>query len=357
MSRPSSPFPSCFYPSSTSDDHDAPHAPPKPPPPPPLSGNPNLTTCLYHTDAAVFSLTWSRSFIGRSLHVTLLHHAFLSPPPSPAISAPSLHLQIKPLVFWKKHGSKRLLPNVRLFYDLTKARFGSGPEPVSGFFIAAVVDGELALIVGDLTKEATAKVKAKPVGNPEQALVLRREHVVAKRIYSTRAKFGGKSREIEINCGGEDCSRLIFSVDGKKILQIKRLKWKFRGNERVEIDGVSVQISWDVYNWLFDSQNDDSHAVFMFRFDDETSQEKQKSAAAANSNNVAVWAHQQAWNLGMTGIEWRKIGKSASSSSVSMSSAGSSAGSSSVMEWASMEESELSAGPSGFTLMVYAWRR
>lgn len=355
MSRPSSPFPSCFFPSATTDD---PQAPP-PPPPPPISGNPNLTTCLYHTDAALFSLTWSRSFLGRSLHLTLLHHAFNSPPP---LSTPSFHLDIKPFVFWKKHGSKKLSPTVRVFWDLSRAKFGSVTEPQSGFFVAVVVDGELTLLVGDLAKEAHAKTKSEPSGRngyPDQALVLKREHVIAKRIFTTRARFGGKTREIQINCGQDDCSKLVFSVDGEKVLQIRRLKWKFRGNERVDVDGVNVQISWDVYNWLFDHHNDDSHAVFMFRFEEEEGGEEDQDENSGNKsgNGMALWAQQQIWSLGLSGIEWRKMGKSLSSSSVSMSSAGSSGGSSSVMEWANVEDSELTAGPSGFSLMVYAWRR
>ncbi|KAJ4977488.1 hypothetical protein NE237_002594 [Protea cynaroides] len=35
-------------------------------------------------------------------------------------------------------------------------------------------------------------------------------------------------------------------------VEVKRLKWKFRGNERIVEDGVLIQVSLDVYNWLFD---------------------------------------------------------------------------------------------------------
>lgn len=171
--------------------------------------------------------------------------------------------------------------------------------------------------------------------------------MVAKNIYTTKARLGGRMRDIQIDCGyNDDFSRLSFSVDGKRVLQIKRLKWKFRGNERIEVDGVPMQISWDVYNWLFESDTNDGHAVFMFRFEEDEQDQL----------SVGHWAQQQHfWNFGMNGIEWRKMGKSFSSSSASMSSAGSC--SSSVMEWATMEESELTAGPSGFCLLVYAWRR
>ncbi|XP_062020263.1 uncharacterized protein LOC133736686 [Rosa rugosa] len=347
----SSTFPSCFRPSPTTAQH---HHSPPPTPPPPISGHANLTTCLYHTDFALFSLTWSRSFLGgRSLHLNLLHHAFDSPPPPS--SSPSFHLNIiKPFFFWKRHGSKKLAPNILIFWDFSRARFGSGPEPVSAFYVAVVVEGDMTLLLGDLNKEAYAKTRAKQAldESPQpQALVLKREHVVAKNIYTTKAKLGGRIRDIQIDCGhNDDFSRLTFRVDNKRVLQIKRLKWKFRGNERIEVDGVPMHISWDVYNWLFENDSNDGHAVFMFRFEeDEQDINTQLS--------VGHWAQQQQqfWNFGMNGIEWRKMGKSFSSSSVSMSSAGSC--SSSVMEWATMEESELSAGPTGFSLLVYAWRR
>jgi hypothetical protein len=208
----------------------------------------------------------------------------------------------------------------------------------------------MTLLLGDMNKEAYAKTRAHQSPQP-QALVLKREHVVAKNIYTTKARFGGRMRDIQIDCGyNDDFSRLSFSVDNKRVLQIKRLKWKFRGNERIEVDGVPMQISWDVYNWLFESDTNDGHAVFMFRFEEDEQDQL----------SVGHWAQQQQqqhhfWNFGMNGIEWRKMGKSFSSSSASMSSAGSC--SSSVMEWATMEESELTAGPSGFSLLVYAWRR
>ncbi|KAL6207347.1 hypothetical protein ACLB2K_018305 [Fragaria x ananassa] len=279
-------------------------------------------------------------------------HAFDSPPPPS--SSPSFHLNIKPFFFWKRHGSKKLAPNVLIFWDFSRAKFSSGPEPLSAFYVAVVVDGDMTLLLGDLNKEAYAKTRANQVldQSPQpQALVLKREHVVAKNIYTTKAKLGGRIRDIQIECGhNDDFSRLSFSVDNKRVLQIKRLKWKFRGNERIEVDGVPMHISWDVYNWLFENDGNDGHAVFMFRFE-EDEQDINTQLSVGN------WAQQQQqfWNFGMNGIEWRKMGKSFSSSSVSMSSAGSC--SSSVMEWATMEESELSAGPTGFSLLVYAWRR
>ncbi|CAK8568571.1 unnamed protein product [Lathyrus sativus] len=347
----SSPFPSCFRPSPTTDDIR--NSPPPPPPPPPHSTNPNLATYLYQTDIGLVSLTWSRSILGRSLHVQLHHHPFDSPP-NPSSS--SFHLHIKPFVFWKKHGTKKLSANTHLFWNLSKAKFGSGPEPNSGFYVAVVVDNEMTLLVGDSNKDAYAKSKSKskePKNNHSQYLVMKREHVYANKIYNTRARFGGKMRDIQIDCGGRDHSKLCFSVDGEKVLQIKRLKWKFRGNERVEISGVPVQISWDVYNWLFVKDNSEGHAIFMFKFE-EDEEEQHQQHQSKEKGLMNLWTQQ---NMNLGGYEIGKMGKSWSSSSVSMASSGGSFGaSSSVLEWSSVEENELVV-PVGFSLLVYAWKR
>ncbi|XP_022751813.1 uncharacterized protein LOC111300448 [Durio zibethinus] len=368
----SSSFPSCFRPSGTSENNHV--------PPPQTSGKTNLATSLYHTNLGLFSLTWSHSFLGHSLHLHL-HPSSDCSPSSPLSLSSSLsfstlnfHLRIKPFIFWKKRGYKKLssakVPTVQVFWDLSSAKFGSGPEPDSGFYIAVVVDGEMTLLVGDSTKEAYVRTRAK---KPErsQALVLRRENVFGNRVYNTKARFGGKSREISIDCRVNEDAKLCFSVDNEKVLQIKRLKWKFRGNERIEVDGVSIQVSWDVYNWLFDQDLNNGHAVFMFKFENEGSEileeDHQQDGAEEvvdpfnEKNGIVLW-QQPLFSFGMNGIEWKKMRKrllrtarSSSSSSISMSSA-SSGGSSSVTEWASVEESELSAR-SGFFLLVHAWKK
>ncbi|PWA39438.1 hypothetical protein CTI12_AA571790 [Artemisia annua] len=160
---------------------------------------------------------------------------------------------------------------VHIHYDLSRAKFGSGPEPVSGFYIAGIISGQMVLLVGDSPSQAYSKAKST---NPDksQITILRREHVygISTKKYNTQATFRGKTRDITIDCTRVSCgdeSRLCFSVDNKRVLVVKNLQWKFRGNERVEIDGVHIQVSWDVYNWLFDEETDDGYALFMFRFE------------------------------------------------------------------------------------------
>nr|DAD28985.1 TPA_asm: hypothetical protein HUJ06_030453 [Nelumbo nucifera] len=155
----------------------------------PTSDNANLTTCLNYTNLGVFSLTWCRNVIGRDLQI-------------------DLHF-----------------------------------DDQSGFYAVVVVDGVMTLLV-DRTK--TQKPKRR-----NQVLISRREHVFGNKVYTMRAIFGGKARDISIDCSvSGDEPWLCFSVDQKRVLQIKRLKWKFKGNERIEVDEVPIQVSCYVYNWL-----------------------------------------------------------------------------------------------------------
>ncbi|XP_043720756.1 uncharacterized protein LOC122668232 [Telopea speciosissima] len=341
----SSSFVSCFRSTTLPMDLDPPAK--EPPPASHTSGTNNLSTCVYNTDLGVFVLTWCCKVIGRALHIDLRlddHDEDVS-----------FRLRIKPFLFWGRHGSKRFnLSNptrkVEIFWDLTKVKFNSDPEPQSGFYVAVVVDGEMILLVGDSYNEAYSKTRArKPERTP--ALILRRENVVGNKYYKTKARFGGKTRCISIDCnmGSGDELSLFFCIDGKSVLEVKRLKWKFRGKERIEIDGVPIQISWDVYNWLFDDAKN-GHAVFMFRFE--------KMEELDENGIVGLPLQQQPCGFGMNGFEWKKIKKSllkTRSLSFSSMSSASSGCSSSVMEWTSTEESELMS-PSGFSLLVYAWR-
>ncbi|PHT40484.1 hypothetical protein CQW23_19338 [Capsicum baccatum] len=345
-----SPFPSCFR--RPIEVAAASAAASRPHPQPPVAANPNLVTSLYNTHLGLIALTWSRNLFGRSFHIHFLLNdsdGFVECN-STMISSPHdlspFHLHIKPFVFWKKQGSKELHNNVHIFWDLSKAKFGSGPEARSGFFIAVIIKGEMVLLVGDLPKEAYSRTRArKPEKNPIPNMVLRREHVCGYKLYITKANFGGKEKEISIDCRiGED-PRLFFSVDNKRTLQIKHLKWKFRGNERIEVDGVPVLVSWDVYNWLFDD-DEDGYALFMFKF------EKSSFDDHHFNNGIQMWS-QQSCGFGFETKMMKKGVLRSTSSSSSLSSASSSC--SSVMEWASTEENKLK-GPSGFSLLVYAWK-
>lgn len=125
----------------------------------------------------------------------------------------------------------------------------------------------------------------------------------------------------------------------------------------MEVDGVYVQVSWDVYNWLFEEDKEDGHALFMFRFekfgfDYDRADDDEPYLARLNGYGSGFGLAFEAKKMKKSGM-LGTARSSASSSSFSLSSA-SSCGS--VMEWESVEENELK-GPSGFSLLVYAWKR
>ncbi|XP_021739436.1 uncharacterized protein LOC110705809 [Chenopodium quinoa] len=380
----STPIPLCFRPSSTAPSLEYLHAPPSSAAT--TTSTPNLTTCLYQTHLGIFSLTWSRSLLSRSFHLHLHPPHYLSSPPPLSISSPSFHLTLKPFLFWNKNGVKKLPPppqslsSIYIFWDLTGAKFGPGPEPVSGFYIAVVFEGEVVLLIGDLEKEAFAKTKAKKVGSlvnnggkPPPSLVIRREHVFGNRFYNTTTELGGKLRNIliELNTNNEEDPRLVIRFDSKRVLQVKHLRWKFRGSERVEVDGHPIQLSWDVYNWLFEEDcgtHDDGYALFTFRFEKNNGEDEalkqsingggggklEERESYSGSNKGVIWSQDSCGlNYERKRMKKKLLVKTRSSSSSSLSSV--SSGSSSVLEWESVEENELK-GPTGFSLLVYAWK-
>ncbi|KAL5980527.1 hypothetical protein ACLOJK_028435 [Asimina triloba] len=318
------------------------------------SANSNLTTSFYHTTHGLAVLTWSRTLLTNALSIDIHIQE----------STASFRLRLTPWLFWKKKGSEAShlsRATIEFHWDLSRAKFHSGPEPHSGFFVAVTYNRQMLLLLGDSHHAAYSKTQSARLPKQPQ-LVMRREHVFGRRSYATRAVIAGQPREILIECGGRDESRLSISIGGKRVLQVKRLRWKFRGNEKIIYDGVPVQVSWDVYNWLFDYEgggeddDDHRHAVFIFRFENELGEEEE----CCGEKGLGAW---KVFGLGLEGLEREKMKmkrkksllKTISSSSLSSSSL-SSGSSSSVMEWASSEESEMQIA-GGFSLLVYAWRR
>jgi hypothetical protein len=156
-------------------------------------------------------------------------------------------------------------PPLALFWDLTAARYdpaASSPEPVSGYYVVAVASAEVVLAVGDLAAEF---VKAKFEGQIPRARVApvsRVERVVVSdpaAMHAARVRFaeGGPEHEVSVSCapaapgsgGGGD--ELWVCVDGKRAVQACRLRWNFRGNQTVFVDGQPVDVMWDLHGWWF----------------------------------------------------------------------------------------------------------
>lgn len=157
------------------------------------------------------------------------------------------------------------------------------------------------------------------------------------RSYKWRAQFLGSKHDIEIEC---DEGVLKVKVDGQTSLVVKRLTWKFRGNERILIDGIEVELFWDVLSWV--NGNSNGHGVFVFQVGD-----------------GGVMPE-------MVGPE-RKLMKKGLLTAPAMVSLTASPSSSSVLQWteessdggrSSCSSSRRSCGSNGgFSLMLYAWNR
>ena len=132
----------------------------------------------------------------------------------------------------------------------------ASPEPLSGYYFVAVANAEVVLAVGDLAAEF---VKTKFEGQIPKARFLplaRRERVVVSdpaAMHTARVCFaeGGPEHEVSVGCatssgGGEE---LWVSIDGKRAVQARRLRWNFRGNQTVFVDGAPVDVIWDLHGW------------------------------------------------------------------------------------------------------------
>ncbi|CAN6197231.1 unnamed protein product [Urochloa humidicola] len=235
-------------------------------------------TCLYHARLAgrpvALSVTWTRGS-GLAGHAA----AAVSVVAADAASGDIVfRADIKPWLFAKHKGSKTLdvfgasaggASKVDVFWDLSGARFGAAsPEPAEGFYVAVVCDSEMVLLLGDMRNEAFRKTGAGRTGT-DALLVARREHVVGKKVFSAKAQFfhHGRCHDVVIECdtaGAKDKDPcLVIHIDRKPVMRVRRLVWKFRGNQTILVDGLPVEVFWDVHSWLFGSAT--RNAVFMFQ--------------------------------------------------------------------------------------------
>ncbi|XP_008806297.1 uncharacterized protein LOC103719024 [Phoenix dactylifera] len=374
-------------------------------PPASTATGPSQTTSIYETHLGLAALSWSRTVLGLSLRADLRcagGGAAAATEDENDEDEESPRFRIRPWMFWKRRGSKlfhlkdqQQHRTVEFSWDLTRARFPAcgGPEPSAGYFVAVVVGGEMLLVAGDLVDKAYRKTKVARGKSPwNSILISRREHVAlgesgGGRSYKTRARFGGKEREISIDLETKEKERdvgMLLGVDGEIVLQVRRLRWKFRGSERVEVEGgTRIQVSWDLYNWFFQRKNkapttasaaaaaELGHAVFLFRFEWEAGKERHFVKGFGGPARGVYYYKGIGGYLGKNrnrsesssgdgggNVEGRRRGRKKSllkTTCSSPSSSASSASSSTVMEWASPEETELQ-NADGFLLLVHVWK-
>nr|CAD1818414.1 unnamed protein product [Ananas comosus var. bracteatus] len=197
----------------------------------------NLVTCLYQSQfsgrSCVITLAWSKNLMGQGLSIEI------EDSPSGRCLC---KVEIKPWLFSKRKGSKGLEAEngkVEIFWDL------SAPSSDPGL--------------------SRWKISTPPPSNA--SFIAKREHVYGKKVYYAKAQFcnNGQSHDLAIECdtAGLKDPCLEIRVDKKRVMQVKRLAWKFRGNQTILVDGFPVEVFWDVHNWLFGSPS--GSAVFMFQ--------------------------------------------------------------------------------------------
>ncbi|KAI4311003.1 hypothetical protein MLD38_035941 [Melastoma candidum] len=223
----------------------------------------NLVACSYRCRlkgrCCLITLTWSKHMMGQGLSVRI----------DDSSNQCLCKVDVKPWLFSKRKGCKSLeaySSKVDLYWDLSSAKFRSGPEPLEGFYVAVVFDRHIILLLGDLRKEALKKTNA-TLSPSSATFVGKREHIFGKKVFATKAQFcnEGQVHAVVIECdtAGVNDPCLLLRIDSKTVMQIKRLRWKFRGNHTIIVDGLAVEVLWDVHDWLFAAPGGD--AVFMFK--------------------------------------------------------------------------------------------
>lgn len=248
----------------------------------------NLVTCVYQCRlrgrTCSITITWSRNLMGQGLSVGI---------DDPA-NQNLCKVDIKPWLFSKRKGSKSLeaySSRLDVCWDLSSAKFGSGPEPLEGYYVAVVADRQMILLLGDMSKEALKKTGASPLSNA--VFIAKKEHVFGKKVFCTKAQFcdNGQIHDLVIECDtiGVSDPCLLIRVDRKTVMQVKRLRWKFRGNNTILVDGMAVEVFWDVYSWLFGTSL--GNAVFMFKSC--VMAEKSWSGQPISDPNALQWSFSQ----------------------------------------------------------------
>lgn len=223
----------------------------------------NLVTCVYRCQLrgrpCSVTVTWTKNLMGQALGVGIDDHNNNS----------LCKLDVKPWLFSKWKGTKTLeshLGKIDIYWDLSSAKFGSSSEPLQGFYLGIVSNKRMVLLLGDMRKEAFKKTGATSLpGN--SLFVAKREHIFGKRVFNTKTRFceNGRLHDLSVECETSRVSDLclVVRVDTKTVMKVKRLQWKFRGNHTILVDGLNVEVFWDVYNWLFGTSLE--NAVFMFK--------------------------------------------------------------------------------------------
>ncbi|GAB2287412.1 hypothetical protein Dimus_021789 [Dionaea muscipula] len=230
----------------------------------------NLTTSIYQAQLCntpvLLTFTWSKTPLAHSL----------------TIQAPELFSTTIPLkpsrfsLFRDRPCSKSITlthpyhhnKKIKLYWDFTRAEFTrESAEPESSYYIGITCDGKVDFFLGDgKLGIMISSTKHEICGMAEPTQLSKREHVFGRKTYRTRTTFMGIRHDIELDCAG---GVLKVKVDGEVSIVVKRLAWKFRGNDKILIGGMWVDFFWDVFNWVSGERGRrNSYGVFAFQLGD-----------------------------------------------------------------------------------------
>ncbi|CAL5032298.1 unnamed protein product [Urochloa decumbens] len=195
----------------------------------------------------LLEVTWSRAPDGPALSVAVHESAARH-----RATATPRHLH-------RKKGSGTFTAGscvVGVFWDYAAARYASasGPEPASGFYVAVVADAEFVLLLGDLSHGYVERLHGGIPIAPSRVARRRERFVGGCGCWSTRARFSeaGAEHEVAVVMLDGDGAEAWVTVDGRKVAQLRRLRWNFRGSHTIFLDGgAPVDVTWDLHGWLF----------------------------------------------------------------------------------------------------------
>ncbi|EPS71408.1 hypothetical protein M569_03349 [Genlisea aurea] len=236
------------------------------------------------------TVTWCRNLLLHGLSVAVQGCDGASP-------QYACKIELNPLYFWKKQGSKRFSvegKSVFVFWDLKIARFSGEAEPESEYYVAVVSDGEVALLLGNLRKEAYRKTGCRP-SLIDPILVSRKEHIFGKKRFVTRVKFHERGSFNEIVILIENTNRssegqeMEIQINGIRAIHVGHLEWKFRGNQSIDLNKSRIDVYWDVHDWLFNPGL--RHGLFIFK------PKSQKIIDSDNDTDIEFCLFIYAWKL------------------------------------------------------------
>ncbi|KAI3824761.1 hypothetical protein L1987_06232 [Smallanthus sonchifolius] len=226
----------------------------------------STVTCMYQVHVGghwrTVAAVWTKNIMNHSLTI------FVD-------SKESNHRQnckidLAPWHFWGKKSYKTFEVDglqIDVYWDLRAAKFSGSPEPCSDFYVALVCDEEVVLLIGDLEKKVYKRIKSQQCA-ADALLFFKKEHVIGKKSFMTRAKFDKHKKDYEIvvesSTLGPNDPEMWISVDGNILIHVTNLQWKFRGNQTVLVNKQPIEVFWDVHAWLFLNPGS-SHGLFIFK--------------------------------------------------------------------------------------------